>query len=375
MSGRPDHQFHDAVRVEDRIPQVLCATCKARNDATFNYCQHCGTPPARAPLAGRTEEIVIDESKIAGRKASVALATARNGGQKRKLAVSEKFDAFMRTRSKQARGWSSATNADVVDWLCYLDSHGGGTKAVHSAECAAVGSKSLDRCSPGSTCATIYAANTLDKGFASKLKCAFAEILGVSETWNDQEKRGNPVDSAEVKAYLAHVLAEQRRVGVTVQQARPMLAPVLLQLVRYLRGSTGALRTVKERVERSRDIALFVTAFHTAQRGLGLSHALAAQVLGFPGGEGLIFNFHFGKTLRESSLAVVVRRNRTCPELCPVRAVQEFAIVAKSMGWAPRGGYMFPQVETDGSKGTSPWNAHDMSFTHLRLTSSASLAV
>jgi len=210
VSGRPDHQFHDAVRVEDRIPQVLCATCKARNDATFNYCQHCGTPPARAPLAGRTEEIVIDESKIAGRKASVALATARNGGQKRKLAVSEKFDAFMRTRSKQARGWSSATNADVVDWLCYLDSHGGGTKAVHSAECAAVGSKSLDRCSPGSTCATRYAANTLDKGFASKLKCAFAEIPGVSEPWNNQEKRGNPVDSAEVKAYLAHVRAEQR---------------------------------------------------------------------------------------------------------------------------------------------------------------------
>ena len=238
----------------------------------------------------------------------------------------------------------------MLDWLCWLDSHGGGTKAVHSADCNAVGSKSLDRCRPGSACDTHYAAQTLDKGFASKLMCAFSEILGISEPWNDQEKTGNSVDSAEVRAYLKHVRVEQRRVGVTIQQARPMLTPVLLTLIRYMRRSAGQLRTVKKRVERSSDIALFVTAFHTVQRGLGLSHALAAQVLSLPRGEGLIFNFHFGKTLRESSLAVVVRRDRSCHELCAVRAVQEFALVADSMGWPPRGGYIFPQVGPNGSK-------------------------
>ena len=66
-----------------------------------------------------------------------------------------------------------------------------------------------------------------------------------------------------------------------------------------MRRSAGRLRTARERLEWSRDIALFVTAFHTVQRGLGLAHALAAQVLGLPRGEGLISNFHFGKTLRE----------------------------------------------------------------------------
>ena len=35
---------------------------------------------------------------------------------------------------------------------------------------------------------------------------------------------------------------------------------------------------------------------------------------------------------------------------------------------------MFPQVETDGSKGTSPWNAHDMSMTFQRLVSAAGLS-
>ena len=123
----------------------------------------------------------------------------------------------------------------------------------------------------------------------------------------------------------------------------------------------------------SRDIALFVTAFHTVQRGLGLSHALVAQVLSLPGDEGLIFNFHFGKTLRESSLAVVVRRDRGCPELCPVRAVQEFAIVAKSLGWEPCGGYMFSHVEADGSNSSLPWSAHELSTTLQRLCVSRGL--
>lgn len=52
--------------------------------------------------------------------------------------------------------------------------------------------------------------------------------------------------------------------------------------------------------------------------------------------------------MRESSLAVVVKRDRSCHELCAVRAVQEFALVAKSVGWKPREGYLFPQVEPTG---------------------------
>ena len=141
--------------MEDRIIQVFCAICKARNDATFDYCLHCRTPPLWGPIALPTRRavgIVIDESRLAARKAAVALATSHNAGQKRKLRVSDKFDAFISARSTQARGWASATNQDVLDGLCWLDSHDGGTKAVHSPNCAAVGPESLERCSPGSSC-------------------------------------------------------------------------------------------------------------------------------------------------------------------------------------------------------------------------------
>ena len=176
----------------------------------------------------------------------------------------------------------------------------------------------------------------------------FSKILKISEPWNDQGKRGNPVDSIEVRAYLAHVRVEQRRVGVTVQQACPMLASVLLQLIRYMRRSAGQHRTAKEKVEKSSNIALFVTAFHTAEKRPAL--IARARRTSLPRADGNIFKFFCGKTLRQSSLAVAVRQDHSCHELCAVCAVQGFALVAKSKGWLPRGGYLFPQVESDGAR-------------------------
>lgn len=83
----------------------------------------------------------------------------------------------------------------------------------------------------------------------------------------------------------------------------------------------------------------------------------------------MIFNFHFGKTIRSSSHAVVVRRDRQCTELCPLRAIQEFFIAAQSAGWNMREGYLFPEVNADGSRGSSQWSAARMTASlqaHIR---------
>lgn len=54
------------------------------------------------------------------------------------------------------------------------------------------------------------------------------------------------------------------------------------------------------------------------KHGFELSVAAASQVLQPLGGEGLIFNFLFRKTLRSSSQAVVVTNNLDCLEICAV---------------------------------------------------------
>ena len=60
------------------------------------------------------------------------------------------------------------------------------------------------------------------------------------------------------------------------------------------------------------------------ERSFELSVAVPSQVLQMTGGEGLSFNFLFGKTLRSSSQAVVVRKNLDCHEICAVAAVVEY---------------------------------------------------
>lgn len=172
-------------------------------------------------------------------------------GQQRESAAADKFDAFLRERSTGLRGWESASDEDVLDRRCWFDSHGTGTKVVHAAGRADVGSNSITCAEKGAIASD--GTQSLDKGFVPKLKCANSEALGKNESWDSQEKRGNAADSEIVCRYLRCVQVEQRKVGVTVNQARPMLAPVLLRLVTYMRNSEGTPRTVGERVARIRD--------------------------------------------------------------------------------------------------------------------------
>ena len=355
--GTIDRVPRGATRAPDRIPRVLCSKCSATNDATFNFCQHCGTPPFRKLLeppetTGGAAVVVVDESLLQARKTAITQMKADKGGQKRKVCSGSPVRRIHEGTIPERSGVGGFRCRRTRLPRCWLDSKGSGTTVVHARDCPEVGSKSLVKCEAAKGCSKRYAASSLEKGFTSKLKCGMAELLGKTRAWNDTEKTGNPVDSKRVKNYLKCAREEQRAVvGVTVNQARPMLAPLLTQLIRYMRRTANGLPTPSERVARRRDIALYVVAFHTAQRGFDLSCALTAQVLKLPDREGLIFNLHFGKSLRDSSHAIVVRRDRECPDLCPGRAIEEFVGVTKGMGWAPKEGYLFPEVNVDGSRG------------------------
>ena len=42
----------------------------------------------------------------------------------------------------------AATDIDVFEWLCWLDSHGNGTKMMHAVTCPGVGLDSSAQCRP-----------------------------------------------------------------------------------------------------------------------------------------------------------------------------------------------------------------------------------
>ena len=215
----------------------------------------------------------------------------------------------------------------------------------------AVGSHSDVQCRPAGHSKKRGGAASLDKGHASKLKCAMMEQVGKLDDRDCVEKRGSPVASPLVRGYLSFVQEEQWRVGVGVKQAPPSVAVQLRELVRDMRRSAQTLPTAAERIAIIRDVAIFSLAFHTMKRGFELSVAAATQVLQM-GGKGFIFNFLFGKTLRNSSQAVVVRKNLDCCEICAVAAVMEYQQTAESMPWslAEGSGLLFPSVLEGGGK-------------------------
>ena len=55
-------------------------------------------------------------------------ALVGKAGQQRKCRVADNFDAFLRAQTSNKRGWMTATDVDVFEWLCWLDSHGNDTK-------------------------------------------------------------------------------------------------------------------------------------------------------------------------------------------------------------------------------------------------------
>lgn len=94
-------------------------------------------------------------------------------GQVRKVRVAEELDAFVYELSGGRRGWIEATPDDVIDWFCFLDSQGKGTKWVHERSCPHVGSSATGQCPPGFTCAKRYAAESFRTSFNSKLRSAY----------------------------------------------------------------------------------------------------------------------------------------------------------------------------------------------------------
>ena len=113
-------------------------------------------------------EIVYE--KLERRIRKVLAALAGKAAQQRKCRVADEFDAFLRTRTNNGRGWQTATDVDVFVWLYWLDSHGNGTKWVHDETCLGLGLDDSLQCMRDGRCGKRYAAASLDKGEFSKLK-------------------------------------------------------------------------------------------------------------------------------------------------------------------------------------------------------------
>ena len=143
-----------------------------------------GVPPDHETSPSpRDVELRVDTTRLRERKEQFLRARASKQSELRKHRVAAEFDRFICAMSGSARNWTQATDQDVVDWLCFLDTQGEGTTVVHAPRCVEFGSKTWGECTRTLGCAKRYASGSLDKGYISKLRAAYSELLGRGTEW------------------------------------------------------------------------------------------------------------------------------------------------------------------------------------------------
>ena len=337
--------------VRDRCRRVLCHACFHENDETYRFCQNCRCEAPRGcpPVENGANRLQVNETQLRTRYDQFRAFQRDKVGQRRKSAVADGFDKFMRSRSDRASGWEDASPEMVVEWLCFLDSQCNRTTIVHATSCPQVGQYSLSCSDRSLGCTRRYAFESLQKSFVSKLKRAYVEILGRFEEWSPQDMRGNPVTGAVVDQYLAFATHEQLRAGVTPKQTTPILRPDFQHLMRYMHTGLLCAAQPVDRLAYARNMALFAVVFRAGSRGSDLAKLSAAQVLHLPSSQGLVLNFHFTKTLRDGAAhASLLAPDNDMPETCAVAAMLRYAQAADSCGWDMSKGYLFPEIPASG---------------------------
>ena len=154
-----DGRVQQGERQPARLPvhagefQACAAQPVRRRTRTFNFCSHCGAQPYRGPPVPHdphAPSVEIDAEKLQARRASKLAKLEGRPGQQRKSKMTDDFDTFVLAYSDGKRGWETATDNDVLDWCCYLDSQGRGPTWNHDASCPQVWSTRGEACAPAS---------------------------------------------------------------------------------------------------------------------------------------------------------------------------------------------------------------------------------
>ena len=258
---------------------------------------------------------------------------------------------------------------DVVTFLCWLDSCSDKRRtAVHARDCEAVGTSELSNCSATEEgCILRYAHDSLRTNYVSKLAMAYERDMGITHDWNSALRTGNPVRSDLVTQYMAFIRKEQKtKAGVEVSQAPAMLHSHLVAIIAHMTLRLRCTQDPYDRAVLARDIALFTVAFSTLKRGDGLSRTLIQRILWLPNECGFLFNFQWGKTMRDGAdHLMTVEYDTKRMTTCPIRAVEQYIAVGTALGWNMTQGYLFPRISRRPNtgapiRGKTPISAPDM---------------
>ena len=137
--------------------------------------------------------------------------------------------------------------------------------------------------------------------------------------------------------------------GITPKQAKVILRNKVKQLIELLKILRDKTKNAIKKMLISRDIAIFSLAFCTSKRGDDISKLVAKNVMRIPNKGGMVFNFTWGKSLREGKghmfgvecVCGFLEEKGFCASCCTDEYVEE----AEKLGWDFEEGYLFSDTK------------------------------
>lgn len=212
---------------------------------------------------------------------------------------------------------ATCTGLHVVDYMLARSLRPRARTVVHTDACP----QGLTPCA----CPRTLAHGTIDSTIG-RLRAGFIAI--------DRSAADNPAASPCVKEYLADAVREQARAGITPRRACPVfsdkLGAMFQDMLRVINDPTTPpsylFATLRQR-------AIFALALRSLKRGAELMRLPTARIIAFPDGNGLVFNFTWGKTLRNGAThAFGIRRDTARPDTCAVAHVIAYVQGALALG-------------------------------------------
>ena len=210
----------------------------------------------------------------------------------------------------------------AAKFLVHKEIQGAGRTVGHARHCPFLGAQDNELCD----CPVTMSHRTLEN-YREKL----AQAIDRSSL---SDKTRNPFRAWECKAVVATIRKEQLTAGVSARVTRPLWVSSVVQLsVRMLsRARQSGYPYDRARILMHR--AFIIDAFRTLTRATQLGHTLAQTVVWLPNKEGLVFNYSWGKTLRDGTSHVfAVKRDTDEPALCLVAAIEDYVGAALEANW------------------------------------------
>jgi hypothetical protein len=245
------------------------------------------------------------------------------------------------------------TEQHVLNFLIFKDTNGSGRTVVHQENCPFLGTRTFTHCKSLAKCGLRHSAESLRTGIFEKIKKGFDQA-GRRGEWIPELLQGNPAISTLVKQYLEFVRLEQGLSGVTTS-APKVMSQQKLELLLENMTLESAFASAKKALEIYLCRAAFAFAFRAIKRGSDTINVVASNVLRMPNGNGLVFNFTWGKTLRKGKHVYGIMCEKTKSKWCACCMINQYVEKAKMLGWTFESGYLFPRMDGEGNKMPGRW--------------------